>query len=270
MSLPSHRLFLGLWIVAALGVLLGGCRRQDQEQATDGAGAAAGPVVEQSVRRIQLTGPLTAPDAEISGLTWFADELILLPQYPDRFPAGDDDATTGSVFTLRRQELLDYLADETAGPLEPHPLAVRAIEESTRFDRFEGYEAITCQGDRVFLTVETRNDTTMLGYLVAGSIVADSRAPGGRLLTIDTEQRMPIHCQAPLRNYTDETVLVLEDRLVTLYEANGKNVNPDPHAHLFDLQLQPRGTIPVHHRRHGRRCHWPVLGHQLSVSPGPG
>ncbi|MFH1844313.1 MAG: hypothetical protein ABIF77_14010 [bacterium] len=245
MSLRCHMRLPGLWLVVGVVVLHGGCSRQGKESATGGDGAATGTATEQAVQRIELTGPLTTADAEISGLTWFGDELILLPQYPDRFPSSDDGTTTGSVFTLHRQELLDYLADPTAGPLRPRSLAVRAPQEQERFDSFEGYEAIACHGDRVFLTVETRNDSTMLGYLVAGSIVSDAEAPGGRLLVVDTERRTPIHCQAPLRNYTDETLLVVEDRLVTMYEANGRNVNPDPHAHLFDLQLQPLGSIPV-------------------------
>ena len=43
---------------------------------------------------------------------------------------------------------------------------------------------------------------------------------------------------------TDETLLVASDRLVTIYEANGRVVNPEPVAHLFDPALAPVGTIP--------------------------
>jgi hypothetical protein len=49
---------------------------------------------------------------------------------------------------------------------------------------------------------------------------------------------------------TDETILLVEDtvstetHLVTLYEANGINVNPHPVAHRFDRHLAPLPPTP--------------------------
>ena len=47
--------------------------------ATPNPGAPA----EAQVRVIPLAAPLDTPRAEISGLAWHGDDLILLPQYPD-------------------------------------------------------------------------------------------------------------------------------------------------------------------------------------------
>jgi hypothetical protein len=44
---------------------------------------------------------------------------------------------------------------------------------------------------------------------------------------------------------SDESLVVYGGRLLTLYEANGANVNPAPVAHLFHAApLEPAGTLP--------------------------
>ena len=45
--------------------------------------ACSGAPAEAQVRVIPLAAPLDTPRAEISGLAWHGDDLILLPQYPD-------------------------------------------------------------------------------------------------------------------------------------------------------------------------------------------
>lgn len=44
---------------------------------------------EQPVTIFELTGPIAVPEAELSGLAWRGETLILLPQYPERFGEGD-------------------------------------------------------------------------------------------------------------------------------------------------------------------------------------
>jgi len=46
------------------------------------------------VQYITLEGEISEPKAEISGLAWYGDYLILLPQYPHFFPSEYD----GSIF----------------------------------------------------------------------------------------------------------------------------------------------------------------------------
>ena len=45
------------------------------------------PPQEVPVQVIPLTGPIASPDAQISGMAWYGDTLVILPQYPERiFP----------------------------------------------------------------------------------------------------------------------------------------------------------------------------------------
>jgi hypothetical protein len=42
----------------------------------------------------------------------------------------------------------------------------------------------------------------------------------------------------------DEALVVLDDRILTFYEVNGVAFNPQPVAHVFDLNMQPANPLP--------------------------
>lgn len=168
-------------------------------------------------------------------MAWYGDHVILLPQYPD-FAGGEED---GAVYALPKGDLLAYLAGARPGPLEPIPVPFIAPGLAEQIDGYEGYEAIAFLGDRVFLTIEAETAVGMRAYLVSGAIAPDLSS-----LMLDTATLAEIPAQSPLKNQSDEALLVTGDRLVTIYEANGAEVNPEPVAHVFDMALAPAGTIP--------------------------
>ena len=188
------------------------------------AAPSPGAPAEAQVRVIPLGAPLDTPRAEISGLAWHGDDLILLPQYPDRF---------GGLFALRRQALLDFLDGRTAGPPTPRLIPLDEDGIPYRVGGYEGYESIAFIGDRMFLTIETHRGLpglgAMLGYIVAGQI-----APDGSAASLSAMTRMEIPAQAGLDNTADEAMTVVDGRLVTFYEANGATVNPASIAHVFE------------------------------------
>ncbi len=186
---------------------------------------------EQPVIEIALAGPLANRQAEISGMTWHHDILILLPQYPSRFRQENSDA---AIFTLSKTEILASLEKTREGPLSPQRLAFFDHGVANEIIGFEGYEAIAARDGQVFLTIEANAQGTMTGYLIAGHLSPDLSE-----IHLEPATLTEIPCQATLDNMSDETLLLAEDVLVTLYEANGINVNPQPIAHRFDLQLNP-------------------------------
>jgi hypothetical protein len=197
------------------------------------AGTARDPVTE-----IPLSGPAAQPSAEVSGLAWYGDDLILLPQYPD-FASEEGD---GALFALPKADLLAYLAGAWPGPLEPVPIPFIAPGLAGRIAGFEGYEAIAFLGDQAFLTIEADTPAGMRAYLVSGWIAPDLSA-----LTLDTTTLAEIPAQSPVGNKSDEALLVVGDKLVTIYEANGASITPSPVAHLFSTDLAPMGTLPFPH-----------------------
>lgn len=190
----------------------------------------APPAVETPIQELPLAGPVADSRSELSGLAWHGDALILLPQYPERMG--------GNLFALDKAEILAALTGEQAGPLTPRPIPLDA-PGLNRLPGYEGLEAIAFAGDRVYATVETRRATGMEALLLAGTIAAD-----GSMVHLDVDRQARIPAQAPLANYSDEALVVWEETLVTLYEANGVNVNPRPVAHVFRLDLTPLAPLP--------------------------
>lgn len=185
---------------------------------------------EQPVQIIPLNGPLAAPEAEISGLTWYSDSLILLPQFPGRF--GDQ------LFALSKADIVAFLDGAQAGPLTPQPIPL-AAPGLAQLPGYEGLEAIAFYGDQVFMTIETSAGAPMMGYLMNGRI-----APDLSQIELDVTNLIEIAPPVPLSNYSDETLLVIDETVLTIYEANGRFINPTPAAHQFNTNLEPLGTLP--------------------------
>jgi hypothetical protein len=226
-------LFLvAVWVL----VLVAGCGSPMPPAATTMAPAASPAVVtEYAVTEIPLSGPVAAANAEISGLAWYGDELILLPQYPARFGQGGD----GALLALSRAEILAYLDGQQPGPLAPRLIPFTAPGLSTQIAGFEGYEALAFAGDQAFLSIEASPASGMRGYVVTGRLTPDLSE-----LVVDPGTLTEIAPLLKVANKSDEALLVAGDRLLGLYEVNGAKLNSSPAAHVFSLSLAPEGTIP--------------------------
>ena len=77
------------------------------------------------VRLLTIEGPLASPRAEVSGMTWQGDTLVILPQYPDRFA---DEGMLG-IFALRKQAILEALdADDPAPQVQQWPAGIARVD----------------------------------------------------------------------------------------------------------------------------------------------
>lgn len=190
--------------------------------------------VEVEIIRIALDGPVASSQAEVSGMAWYGDWLVLLPQFPER--------VGGALYALASEDLLAFIDGGDSQPLQPQKIPLEAVGLST-LEGYEGLEAVAFHGEQVFVTVETAPAGGMLGYLVPGIIEPDLSQ-----VVLDTAVRVELPAQASrgeytLANYSDEALLVTPDGIITLYEANGANVNPTPVARIFSFDnLQPGGT----------------------------
>jgi hypothetical protein len=199
-------------------------------------GSTASVLEEQAVIALPLSGPLSEPQAEISGLAWYDDNLILLPQYPIVFDENGD----GLLYYLPKGEILAHLDGTSTAALEPRPIQLIAPDLADQIRNFQGFEAIGFSDSRAFLTIEAGDGTDMQGYLISGTI-----SPDLSQLTLDTTKLASIPPQAVSANHTDESLLVFEDKIVTFYEVNGEAIVADPVAHVFGFDLHPMGTIPM-------------------------
>ncbi len=199
-------------------------------------GIGSATLEEQNVAALPLAGPLSEASAEVSGLAWYEDNLILLPQYPNF----SDESSDGFLYTLPKAEIIAYLDGASKTELEPKPIKLIAPGLADQISNFQGFESIGFSGSKVFLTIEAGDGTDMQGYLISGTISTDLSQ-----LELDTTKLTLIPTQAISENHTDESILVLEDRVVTFYEVIGEAVLADPVAHVFDFELNSLGTIPM-------------------------
>jgi hypothetical protein len=166
-------------------------------------------------------------------MAWYEDFLILLPQYPHRF--GTDQV--GAVFALSKEELISFIDGDNSGPLTPieFPFISQGLEE--RIKGFEGYEAITFDGSEIYLTIEAK-PAGMIGYLVSGTITSDLRE-----IKLNTAHLAEIKSQTDIPNMSDEALIIFGNRIISIHEANGLNVNPAPVANLFSFGLHPHEPL---------------------------
>lgn len=185
------------------------------------------------IEKIPLAGPIADSRAQISGLAWYGDTLIMLPQYPDF----NTDTGDGFVYALPKGEIADFLDGRSSDPLEPRQIPFVAPGLSTNIAGYEGYEAIAFVGDTFYVTIEAERADGMLGYLAKGRISPDLEA-----LTLDTTSPVAIAPQTDNDNMSEESLFATDQAVGTIYELNGTGVNDFPVAHLFDFDLTPVGT----------------------------
>ncbi len=115
--------------------------------------------VEMPVQLLTLDAPLNTPNAEISGMTWAGDWLLLLPQYPSRFD--------NQLFRIQKDDLLKTIQSGSTESLPMSPIALDSIGLEKSVPGFEGFEAIAVEGSTVYLTIEAKQGQ-MMGYIVSG------------------------------------------------------------------------------------------------------
>jgi hypothetical protein len=202
------------------------------------AAASGGSGVVNTTRgvvNVPLAGPLADAESEISGLAWYREHLLILPQYPDRLDPGAD----GALFALPARRLADFVSNRDRSALRPVPIHLKAPGLRARIEGFQGYEAIAVKGDRVYLAIEAGGDGAPRGYVVAGTLSADLRE-----LRIDTSKIAEIPLQVQLENMAAEAMILAGDQVITFGEVNGTALNPAPVGQVFSPDLAPGGTIP--------------------------
>ena len=188
--------------------------------------------LETAVQEISLNGSITNRNAELSGLAWYGEYLILLPQYPDF--SGRESV----IFAIPKTQILAFLDGDDRTAIEPIRIPYESNGLGDNIRGFEGFEAIDFVGETAYLTIEV-SGSGMKGFLVQGQIEPDLSQ-----LTIINPRMTEIEQPVTLGNRSDEALLIADGTIVTFYESNGEAVNPAPVAHLFDTNLMIDGTVP--------------------------
>ena len=197
------------------------------------AGTAAEPVAPLPLVEFRLDGLASAASMEFSGLAWWEDRLVMLPQYPSR---------AGGLFFVKKDALVERLRDNPAAPIIPVRWEFSDGGLAKSIPGYEGYEAIAFDGDTVYACIEARQNKRMQGWLVKGRV---DRARNR--IVMDPASKVHLDPPAQLPNMAFEALLVHQGKVLVFFEANGRNVNPRAQVLVFsrDLVLQERLGFPA-------------------------
>lgn len=199
--------------------------------------ASPAPVPQEvAVTQLPLQGPLSEAKAEVSGMAWFGDHLILLPQYPKGKRARDD----GAIYSLPKQDILDCIDGKTSCTLVPRAIRFDSDGLESTIAGFEGYEAIAFHGNTAYLTIEAGLFGRMSSYLVRGELSDDLT-----LLRLDKGQIVKVPLDVQISNFSNEALLIYNDHVVLFYEANGAAAYPDSRARVYNLDLEEITSLDV-------------------------
>ena len=166
---------------------------------------AAGEIQYQS---ILLSGLITNPKQEISGMDLYNDQIMLLPEN-----------LGGFLYMISKDEILNVLEKKDRIFIEPKQPAFHTPDYSKSIPGFEGLEAIAFNGNNVYITLESKDDETMRGYLAWGTI-----DPTTKEVTIPNENILELETPIQVNNMTFESLLIHNDHVILFYETQGINL----------------------------------------------
>ena len=181
---------------------------------------------EVKIKQISLSGLITNPNQEISGMDWYKDNLFLLPQN-----------LGGFLFMIPKNQIQDALLIKNSDPILPRQINFITPDYFSLIDGFDGFEAIAFQGEKVLISIEVESNDTMVGYMAWGQIDPETFE-----IKIPKENLKKIKTPIQINNMTFESIIVHDNRAILIYEANGLNFQESvqqPVISLLDFSSTP-------------------------------
>jgi len=171
----------------------------------------------QSYIEVPLDGLITDRKQEISGMTTYKDNLILLPENRN-----------GYYFYIPFDEIMNTL--RTGDKILPVQKTFTTRKLKERYPGLDGFEAIAFNGDDVYIMVEVRIDGKMAGLLLWGTII-----PSTMEIDIPEENIMLIKPPAQIDNFSFESLTITDGQLIIIYETNGSKTIDRPFQYVVNL-----------------------------------
>ncbi len=225
LKISGKQLFTFLFLAAL--ILISGCNNQTSKTTEDKENARI--VEEFPLVEIPLPDFLGGRDTEFSGLTWFNDQLILLPQYPHLMAKNK----SPQIFGIAKRDILDYLKSKDESSLNFYSIDFIDTGLEKYSKRGSGYEAITFIDNTAYLTIEYMNEDKTESLIVKGNFDFESKT-----LKLDTTSLTKIVCEDKIFNLSNETLTQFRKNIIPIYEANGKAIESEPRVSLFNEKLK--------------------------------
>ena len=163
---------------------------------------------EISFKEISLKGQITDPQQEISGMDWYKNQLVLLPEN-----------LGGFLYMISKQKIFKSIDSSNPQSIEPKKTVFTTPDYSKFIPGFEGLEAIAFNKNDVYITIEANDGGQMQGYLAWGNI-----DPNTHHVTIPKQNLLKLETPIQIKNMAFESLLIYKNSVIAIYEAQGINL----------------------------------------------
>jgi len=179
---------------------------------------------------IPLQGEAADRSLEMSGLAWYGDYLILMPQYVNKKAPG--------FYFLSKKKINEWLDGDRSKALKPGKIDLIIPNYDNVIGGYQGFEGLCFSGNKVYLLLESKNDGVMSSYIVAGAMDFKKKR-----LEIEQGKIEQITPPKNINNMGYESILKHKYRLLVLFEANGININPNANAEYYTTSLKHKESV---------------------------
>lgn len=189
---------------------------------------------EVAVIPLKLPDRISAASFEYSGMGWFGDYMVLLPQYPE----GKDFSRKPNLFAIAKQDLLAAVTDPDL-ELPVRDIPIENSDLRSVIKGFEGFESILFVDQNVYMTIESRAGDPMMGYLIRGVVNGDLES-----ITLDVNSIVELRPFSSELNATFEGMTYWNGSLYVMYEHNSMRNVKQPVAYQINPDLENIREIP--------------------------
>lgn len=189
---------------------------------------------EVAVIPLKLPERISAASFEYSGMGWFGDYLVLLPQYPQ----GKEFTREPNLFAIAKQDLLAAITDPDL-ELPVRDIPIENSDLRSVIKGFEGFESILFVDQNVYMTIESRAGDPMMGYLIRGVVNGDLES-----ITLDVNSIVELRPFSSELNATFEGMTYWNGSLYVMYEHNSMRNVKQPVAYQINPDLENIREIP--------------------------
>ena len=170
--------------------------------------------LERTPTLLKIGGPMKNSDEEISGMDWYNDNLILLPEN-----------LNGYVFAINKSELDSRINGNDTTTIFPKQIKFNTPNYKELVPGFDSFEAIAFRGFEVYLTIEIKFADSMSCLLARGHIDEKTLE-----ITVPEQNLTVIDVPTYVDNMSYESLVIDKDRVIALFEANGDSLIKSPYA----------------------------------------
>ena len=170
--------------------------------------------IERIPKLLKIGGPIKNSDEEISGMDWYNDNLIILPEN-----------LNGYVFAIKKSELDSRINGNDTTTIYPKKVEFHTPNYKKLVPGFDSFEAIAFRGYEVYLTIEIRFADSMGCLLARGHIDEQTLA-----ITVPEQNLTIIDVPTFVDNMSYESLVIDDDRVIAIFEANGDSLIEAPYA----------------------------------------